>query len=127
MYDSITPEQWIIGLVISLLAFAGLVWLLWHYSPRDGQRSHMSTSAEQVPTPAPGTEVVHVPVPHTGTAERTTSSFSIMRLPSGKIRSTPWPKLILRTVKLGCCPLAFLMTIPSKIWVRSLSPSLILT
>jgi hypothetical protein len=32
----------------------------------------------------------------------------------GKMRSTPWPKLILRTVKLGCAPLLRAMTIPSK-------------
>src|SRR5437763_11954976 len=43
------------------------------------------------------------------------------------MRSTPWPKLILRTVKLACGPLVFLMTTPSKACSRSLSPSLIFT
>lgn len=33
MYDTITPEQWVIGLVVSLSAFGGLVWLLWRYFP----------------------------------------------------------------------------------------------
>src|SRR5579871_6025072 len=43
------------------------------------------------------------------------------------MRSTPWPKLILRTVKLACGPLSRLMTTPSKACTRSLSPSLIFT
>ena len=46
---------------------------------------------------------------------------------SGKMRSTPWPKLILRTIKLGWVPLLFEMTRPSNICTRSLSPSLIFT
>src|SRR5271156_6685628 len=45
----------------------------------------------------------------------------------GKIRSTPWPKLILRTVKLGCAPRVREITTPSKACRRSFSPSLILT
>src|ERR1700749_607377 len=45
----------------------------------------------------------------------------------GKMRSTPWPKLILRTVKLACAPEVFLITTPSNACRRSLSPSLILT
>src|SRR5450631_2949019 len=45
----------------------------------------------------------------------------------GKMRSTPWPKLILRTVKLACGPLSRLMTTPSNTCTRSLSPSLIFT
>src|SRR5437868_5505131 len=43
------------------------------------------------------------------------------------MRSTPWPKLILRTVKLACGPLLFEITTPSKACRRSLSPSLIFT
>src|SRR5208337_4700880 len=45
----------------------------------------------------------------------------------GKIRSTPWPKLILRTVKLGCAPRDREMTTPSNACRRSFSPSRILT
>src|SRR3981081_2212459 len=45
----------------------------------------------------------------------------------GKIRSTPWPKLILRTVKLGWAPRFRAMTTPSNACRRSFSPSLILT
>src|SRR5260370_32617329 len=45
----------------------------------------------------------------------------------GKIRSTPWPKLILRTVKLGCAPRVWEMTMPSNACRRSFSPSRILT
>src|SRR6516165_4267100 len=45
----------------------------------------------------------------------------------GKMRSTPCPKLILRTVKLGCVPPLLAMTSPSNAWRRSLSPSLIFT
>src|ERR1043165_2712544 len=61
-------------------------------------------------------------------AERTTSTFAIVGECSGKIRSTPWPKDTFRTVKLArapprCSP----MMIPSKIWMRSLSPSRTLT
>jgi hypothetical protein len=65
MYDNITPEQWVIGLVVSLVVFAGLVWLLWHYFPA---RDDMS-SAPEPPTTSGSTQVVHVPVPRTGTAE----------------------------------------------------------
>src|ERR1700733_7016472 len=43
------------------------------------------------------------------------------------MRSTPWPKLILRTVKEPWGPFLTAMTIPSKAWRRSLSPSLIFT
>src|SRR5215469_5038740 len=43
------------------------------------------------------------------------------------MRSTPWPKLILRTVKLACGPLSRLITTPSNACTRSLSPSLIFT
>jgi hypothetical protein len=45
MYDSITPEQWVIGIVVSLVTFAGLVWLLWHYFP-------MSTADDDAPVRA---------------------------------------------------------------------------
>jgi hypothetical protein len=44
MYDTITPEQWVIGLVISLVTFGGLVWLLWRYFP-------MSTSNDAPAAP----------------------------------------------------------------------------
>src|SRR5580704_3687680 len=43
------------------------------------------------------------------------------------MRSTPWPKLILRTVKVPCGPLHVAMTMSSKAWRRSFSPSRILT
>src|SRR3954462_5155222 len=43
------------------------------------------------------------------------------------MRSTPCPKLTLRTVKLGCKPPRCLITVPSNACTRSLSPSLILT
>src|SRR5690242_8325598 len=43
------------------------------------------------------------------------------------MRSTPCPKLILRTVKLACGPEVREITTPSKACTRSLSPSLILT
>src|ERR1035437_8407590 len=43
------------------------------------------------------------------------------------MRSTPWPKLILRTVKVPWGPLLMAMTRPSKACKRSASPSLILT
>jgi len=33
MYDTITPEQWVVGLTVSILFFCGLVWALWHYFP----------------------------------------------------------------------------------------------
>src|SRR5690242_18916599 len=46
MYDSITPAQWVVGLVISLSAFGALAWLLWHFSLRNMGMQHMSTSAE---------------------------------------------------------------------------------
>ena len=41
MYDTITPEQWIIGLVISLLAFAGLAF------------GSIAPAFAQTPAPAP--------------------------------------------------------------------------
>src|SRR5260370_5859587 len=43
------------------------------------------------------------------------------------MRSTPWPKLTLRTVKLPPGPLRREITVPSKACTRSLSPSLIFT
>src|SRR5262249_30015742 len=46
---------------------------------------------------------------------------------NGKMRSTPWPKLTLRTVKLPPGPLRREMTVPSNACPRSLSPSLIFT
>src|SRR5215831_7687313 len=46
---------------------------------------------------------------------------------NGKMRSTPWPKLTLRTVKLPPGPLRREMTVPSNACTRSLSPSLIFT
>ena len=56
-----------------------------------------------------------------------TSSLSIRGLESGKIRSTPTPKLILRTVNVVRALVPFWrMATPSKTWMRSLSPSLIL-
>src|SRR5580704_17421825 len=46
----------------------------------------------------------------------------------GKIRSTPWPKLTLRTVMLSPKPVLLrAITVPSKACRRSLSPSLIFT
>src|ERR1017187_4181151 len=45
----------------------------------------------------------------------------------GKMRSTPCPKLILRTGKLGWSPWLLEMTTPSNACKRSLSPSLIFT
>jgi hypothetical protein len=45
VYDSITPEQWVVGLVISLVVFAGLAWLLWHYFPSGGRPGDMSSAA----------------------------------------------------------------------------------
>src|ERR1039458_4815111 len=46
----------------------------------------------------------------------------------GKMRSTPWPKLTLRTVIVSPNPVLLrAMTVPSKAWSRSLSPSLIFT
>src|SRR5436309_1226668 len=53
-----------------------------------------------------------------------TSTFWIVGECSGKMRSTPWPNDTLRTVKVArvpprCRP----MITPSKIWMRSLSPS----
>src|SRR5688572_4929950 len=61
-------------------------------------------------------------------AERTRSTFAIVGEWSGKIRSTPCPNETLRTVNderapPRCSPI----TIPSKIWMRSLSPSRTLT
>src|SRR5687768_7006113 len=61
-------------------------------------------------------------------AERTRSTFAIVGECSGKIRSTPCPNETLRTVNderapPRCSPI----TIPSKIWMRSLSPSRTLT
>jgi len=56
MYDNITPEQWVIGLVVSLVVFAGLVWLLWHYFP-----SRDMSSADDAPAaPAAGMEPVYI-------------------------------------------------------------------
>src|SRR4029453_13578257 len=57
-------------------------------------------------------------------ADRMTSTFAIVGECSGKMRSTPWPKETLRTVNDArrpprCMPI----TMPSKIWMRSLSPS----
>src|ERR1022692_2337458 len=54
--------------------------------------------------------------------------WSITRAWMGKMRSTPWPKLTLRTVMLSPMPV-FLraITVPSKACKRSLSPSLIFT
>src|SRR5579872_2245269 len=44
------------------------------------------------------------------------------------MRSTPWPKLTLRTVMVSLMPVLLrAMTVPSNTWRRSLSPSLILT
>ena len=43
------------------------------------------------------------------------------------MRSTPSPKLILRTVKVGASPWLLRMTMPSNAWTRSFSPSLIFT
>jgi hypothetical protein len=73
MYDTITPEQWVIGLVISLLAFVGLVWLLWRYSPRTDGARDMSSAPTQ-PAAHAGTQVIHVPVLHTSSSERTSTT-----------------------------------------------------
>src|SRR5580700_2914908 len=56
-----------------------------------------------------------------------TSILSMTLESMGKMRSTPWPKLILRTVKLGCAPRVREMTTPSNACKRSFSPSLIFT
>src|SRR5262252_6596474 len=55
------------------------------------------------------------------------STLSITLELSGNMRSTPCPKLILRTVKLACGPRLRAITTPSKACRRSLSPSLIFT
>src|SRR5215213_9145640 len=61
-------------------------------------------------------------------AERTTSTLEIVGEWSGKIRSTPWPNDTLRTVNEARVPPRCMpMTTPSKIWMRSLSPSRTLT
>src|SRR3954468_7649 len=57
-------------------------------------------------------------------ADRTTSTLAMVGECSGKMRSTPCPNDTLRTVNEArvpprCRP----MTMPSKIWMRSLSPS----
>jgi hypothetical protein len=64
MYDTITPEQWVIGIVISLLTFGGLVWLLWHYFPHDGGlRGDMSSSASDLSSEKAGDGPVSHQVP----------------------------------------------------------------
>src|SRR6185437_932506 len=59
--------------------------------------------------------------------ERTTSTLSTTLELNGKMRSTPCPKLTLRTVKLPCGPPLREITVPSNACTRSLSPSLIFT
>src|SRR5215207_2399191 len=57
-------------------------------------------------------------------AERTTSTLAIVGECRGKMRSTPWPNETLRTVKEARTPpRCWPITMPSKIWMRSLSPS----
>ena len=57
-------------------------------------------------------------------ADRTTSTLAIDGECSGKMRSTPWPNDTLRTVNDARAPPRCMpMTMPSKIWMRSLSPS----
>ena len=57
-------------------------------------------------------------------ADRTTSTLAIVGECSGKMRSTPWPNDTLRTVNEARVPPRCMpMTMPSKIWMRSLSPS----
>ncbi len=57
-------------------------------------------------------------------AERTTSTLAIVGECSGKMRSTPCPNDTLRTVNEARAPPRCIpMTMPSKIWMRSLSPS----
>jgi hypothetical protein len=66
MYDAITPEQWVIGLVVSLGVFGGLVWLLWRAFPaRADDTRDMSTSPKQPPAPA-GMPPVSIPVSQYG-------------------------------------------------------------
>src|SRR5258706_10400278 len=61
-------------------------------------------------------------------ADRTTSTLAIVGECSGKMRSTPWPNETLRTVNdARAPPRCRPMMIPSKIWMRSLSPSRTLT
>ena len=57
-------------------------------------------------------------------ADRTTSTFWMIGECSGKMRSTPWPNDTLRTVNDARAPPRCMpMTMPSKTWMRSLSPS----
>ena len=61
-------------------------------------------------------------------APRMTSILSTVGECSGKMRSTPWPNDTLRTVNdARVPPRCIAMTMPSKIWMRSLSPSRTLT
>src|ERR1700676_2320512 len=54
--------------------------------------------------------------------------WSMTRAWTGKMRSTPWPKLTLRTVMVSLMPVLLrAITVPSNTCRRSLSPSLILT
>src|SRR5438093_9104523 len=57
-------------------------------------------------------------------ADFVTSTFWIVGECRGKMRSTPWPNDTLRTVNDARVPPRWTpMTTPSKIWMRSLSPS----
>src|SRR6185503_3332338 len=57
-------------------------------------------------------------------ADRVTSTFWIVGEWSGRIRSTPWPNDTFRTVNDARVPPRCIpITTPSKIWMRSLSPS----
>lgn len=46
MYDHITPNQWVLGLVVSLGAFAVLWWQLWRRFPPDDGRVMSSPKVE---------------------------------------------------------------------------------
>jgi len=70
VYDNITPEQWIYGLLASVIVFGVMAWLFYRYThPRD--EAHNMSSAPAQPAAAAGTQVVHVSVPSPGMAERT--------------------------------------------------------
>lgn len=53
MYDAITPEQWVIGLLASLLVCGVLVWLLWHYFPARDMSSEERSEAPRAPVVPP--------------------------------------------------------------------------
>ncbi len=91
MYDNITPEQWVIGLVVSLVVFAGLVWLLWHYFPStEGARDMSSDDASAAP--AAGMEPVYIPVSQYG-MERPDMDVSPADAPDIDAQNTGMPRV----------------------------------